>query len=87
MGFFRRPDVIGTPQNDALFLFRVPLILTVNAAAILLAVKLHRFGDMAAIGVALAQVGIKEAHTILQRDLFADFFNQIVLLVRADKQA
>lgn len=43
----------------------IPLPLAVNAAAILLAVQIHRLGNMAAIGIAFTKVGVKKRYALL----------------------
>ena len=51
----------GSLERGSPFLFmffRIPLPLAVEAATVLLAVQLHRLGDVAAVRITLAEVGI-----------------------------
>ncbi len=58
----------------------------INAAAVLLAVEIERFGQVATIRVALAKVGIKEFYALFFCQLAADFPKKVMFLVGADEQ-
>ena len=78
-----------SPGLPGLFLFLhrfspgIPLPLTVNAAAVLLAVKVQWLGQMAAVGIALTEVGVIKRNAMLSGYFFADFLDNIVFLMGA----
>ena len=60
--------------------------LTVDTAAVLLAVKVKRLGQVATIRVAFPEVGIQEFYTLFLSQFIADFMEQVMLLMGADEQ-
>lgn len=68
-------DLRGAPiYRGSLLYFRLFLIIpfpfAVNTAAVLLAVKVHRLGDVPAVGVAFPQVGVKKHQPLFPRHHF-----------------
>src|SRR4030043_247836 len=84
---------VGSPDRSGVLFFlnffsflSIPFPLAVNTPAVLLTVKVHRFGDMPAVRVAFPQVGVKKGNAFFRRDLVPDYFYQIVFLMGTDEQ-
>ena len=64
----------------------IPFPLAVDAAAVLLAVEVEWFGQVATVRISFAEVGIKKCYSCFFSDAGPDFADEVVLLVGADEQ-
>jgi hypothetical protein len=80
----------GEPKEKAHLLFYldscVAFPLAVDAAAVLLAVEVKRFGNMAAVRIPLAEVGVEEFNMRFLCYTGADFADKLMLLMGTDEQ-
>ena len=77
--------LLGESRTPFLF-FTIAFPLAVEAAAVLLAVKLKWFGNVTTIRVTFPEVGIEKLHSGFPGYLLSDFFEYIVFLMGADKK-
>jgi len=81
------PNSLASVSICSFYLYvGVAFPLAVNTAAVLLAVDVKRLGQVAAIRVVFPEVGIQELYTLFLSQFFADFAEQLMLLMGADEQ-